>query len=337
MRIFANFLQDDWVAWCPGAEFALNNHVAAGIQLTPFFANSGQNPRMEVVPFEVPADAAPSARTLQRTTERFTDKMNIINEILHAQVTRARALAEDSANRRRDHGPIYKVGDQVWLDTRNMLLIRPSKKLSNKYDGPFKVTRIISSHATELELPKDWSHHNVFSNHLLRPRANDPLPGQHAPVPFPRNDDQGEIWDVERIENARLRRGRRLWLYIKWRNHPTCIWEPKESLDGAVRSVNAFFNRYPVHAGRVFWQEYVQALARRSLEGLPEISSSNASPDDPLDTSSDDSDSPSDDGDAPGDTPSRWPAQSVAPDPEPPAEAPAPIRTLRPRPARGEP
>ena len=36
-----------------------------------------------------------------------------------------------------------------------MLLIRPNKKFLNKYNNLFKIIRIISFYATELELSKD--------------------------------------------------------------------------------------------------------------------------------------------------------------------------------------
>ena len=60
-----------------------------------------------------------------------------------------------------------KVGDNVWLENKNIHLNRPSKKLDNKRYGPFKISKDIGSRAFELELPEGWMIHNVFNEDLL--------------------------------------------------------------------------------------------------------------------------------------------------------------------------
>ena len=81
--------------------------------------------------------------------------------------------------------PNYVLGDEVWLDTRNMQTKRPSKKLSDKFDGPFPITKIINPHVYKLELPHDWTIHPVFHTNLLKPGSDDPLLGQLTTFPPP--------------------------------------------------------------------------------------------------------------------------------------------------------
>ncbi|SLM35328.1 retrotransposon nucleocapsid protein [Lasallia pustulata] len=50
LRIYCNYMQDDWVRLLPMAEFADNNAVSAGTSMTPFFANKGFHPRMTFGP-----------------------------------------------------------------------------------------------------------------------------------------------------------------------------------------------------------------------------------------------------------------------------------------------
>ena len=61
-----------------------------------------------------------------------------------------------------------KVGDQVWLEGKN-LAITGHRKLSSKHYGPFKITERISSVAYRLLLPDTMKIHNVFHINLLMP------------------------------------------------------------------------------------------------------------------------------------------------------------------------
>ena len=46
LRCYVNYRQDDWTKWLPLAEFAVNNQENESSKMTPFFANSGWNPRI---------------------------------------------------------------------------------------------------------------------------------------------------------------------------------------------------------------------------------------------------------------------------------------------------
>ena len=61
----------------------------------------------------------------------------------------------------------YKPGDFVWLSTKGTTLPwakeRPSKKLTAKYYGPFRVVRQTSPVTYELDLPKASNIHHLWS------------------------------------------------------------------------------------------------------------------------------------------------------------------------------
>ena len=44
LRSYVNYLQDDWSAWLPLAEFAANNHSSEATNLSPFFALHSYHP-----------------------------------------------------------------------------------------------------------------------------------------------------------------------------------------------------------------------------------------------------------------------------------------------------
>ena len=91
------------------------------------------------------------------------------------QLTLSQAEYEEYANRYRLPAPRYKIDDLVFLDARNLIIYRPSRKFSNKFEGPFRITAAIGKHAYRLELPSDWvGVHPVFHVSLLQPAHSDP-------------------------------------------------------------------------------------------------------------------------------------------------------------------
>ena len=49
------------------------------------------------------------------------------------------------------------VGDNVWLENKNIQSNRPSKKLDNKRYRPFRISKDIGSGVFQLELPEGWA------------------------------------------------------------------------------------------------------------------------------------------------------------------------------------
>ena len=126
---------------------------------------------------------------------------------------------EEFANRRRQPPPRYRVGDKVWLSTRNIRTQRPSKKLDHKQIGPFTILDRIGTTSYKLDLPPSMKIHPIFHSNLLRLDPNDALPSQHIPPPLPIIVDGEEEWEVERILDSRLYYGK-LQYKAQWKDHP---------------------------------------------------------------------------------------------------------------------
>ena len=89
-------------------------------------------------------------------------------------------MYESSANRSRCPCPHYFIGDEVWLNAKNLNTARPAVKLNNRHVKSFKVKRVFEKNSLviELELPESMKVHSVFHATLLSHVATDPLSGQ---------------------------------------------------------------------------------------------------------------------------------------------------------------
>ena len=70
-------------------------------------------------------------------------------------------------DKKRQNPQGLKVGDNVWLENKNIHSNKPSKKLDNKRYGSFRITKDIGSRVFQLKLPKGWMIHNIFNKDLL--------------------------------------------------------------------------------------------------------------------------------------------------------------------------
>ncbi|KAI0994504.1 hypothetical protein K3495_g13678, partial [Podosphaera aphanis] len=178
LRLYVNWEQNDWALWLPLAEFAGNDAISSTTGISPFFANYGMHPKIEIEP-QTPR---PPSMTNQQRKEFFraTEIASRFKSILD-QVTslskQSQDRYEENANIKRSDAPLYTVGDQVIVNTQNMQLGRPVSKLSPKWEGPFKVVKS-SSHAVTLKLPQNMKITPTFHVSLIQPFPMERFPGQ---------------------------------------------------------------------------------------------------------------------------------------------------------------
>ena len=129
------------------AEFAYNNKVHSSTQTTPFKANYGQDPRMG---FEG------RKKGKYEGAEKFVTKMKEIQEEAKAVLGKTQEEMKKYVDRKRGDVDEYKVGDLVMLSTKDLkyqIVGRRTEKLTERFVGPYRIKKIVSSNAVELELP----------------------------------------------------------------------------------------------------------------------------------------------------------------------------------------
>ena len=182
--------------------------------------------------------------------------MILINDTLREQMTQAQTMYEEFSNHRRDHGLIIKEENMVWLDARNLATEHLSKKLSNKFKGPFHIICTIRTHTSKLEIPEDWGHHDVFDNYLLRLAATDSLSEQVSPSLFPVILTEGEEeFEVKAIINSWMHWGR-LEFLVRWVGYDRPTYQPFENVKDTTEALNDYFSRHSAAVSHETWNNY---------------------------------------------------------------------------------
>ena len=127
----------------------------------------------------------------------------------------------------------FAVGDCMWLEGKNLLISTGSSKLCPKRYGPFKISRIISSVAYQLELPSQWKVHPIFHASLLLPYKEMEQHGPNFIRPPPDIIEGQEQYEVEAIcDHCYQGRTHQLQFLLKWKGYPEAdnTWEPQNHI-----------------------------------------------------------------------------------------------------------
>ena len=139
----------------------------------------------------------------------------------------------------------------VWLNTRNLVTKRPCQKLENCRASPYKVKKVVNTHAIELKLPEDICIHPVFHVNLLEPATIDlPHLGHIQLLPPPIKVDSETKWEVEAIVDSRyFGRSKKLQYRVRWTGYPELNWEDATNITNSPDLLHNFHTRYPGKPG----------------------------------------------------------------------------------------
>jgi len=135
------------------------------------------------------------------------------------------------------------VGDRVLISTKDFsaeLMKRVTKKLTEKFIGPYVVRKIMLENAVELELPALLRIHLVVNVRRIV-KYREQVEGQKK-IPPPSVEVTGEKeYEVEEILDRQERRGKTKYL-VKWKEYTAekNTWEGIENLKNAMEKVEEF-------------------------------------------------------------------------------------------------
>lgn len=261
LRAYISFLQGDWGRWIPTAQLALNGRESTAIKMSPFFVQHGYH----IEPFAVAEGVGEPVDSTAAAADKLLERTHEVTEYIQAAAAATQQRNEEAANVRRYPSERFEVGDKVWLSMANYRSPRPCKKLDWLHHK-YTVTKVISSHVVELDVP--GAIHPRFHVDLLRRAPQDPAPGQEQddfqPPPV-QNDEGGDEWEVEEILCARTKRrgrGERREALVRWRGYAEPTWEPVAFLEDTV-ALEEFERRYGPVSTADGPRESYEAPARR--------------------------------------------------------------------------
>ena len=206
LHFWVNERQDDWVQRLPIAEFVHNNWPSETTHESPFHILMGYHPRADWTNTKSPI------QQVMTRLEQFKEARSKAQELMKK--------AQLSWVKHRDT-PKYRIRDQVWLEGRHLHTNQPTVKLAPRRHGPFPIVQVMSPVNYRLQLPMQWSIHDMFHIDLLTPYRETLTHSANYQRPPPDLIDGVEEFKVEKVLDSRRHgRGRKLQYLIKWKGYP---------------------------------------------------------------------------------------------------------------------
>jgi len=119
--------------------------------------------------------------------EKFVTKMKEIQEKAKAVLGKAQEEIKKYTNKKRGEVNDYKVGDLVILSTKDLkyqMAGRRTEKLMERFVGSYRIKKIVSSNAVELELPSTVKIYSIVNVSRIQ-RYIGKVEGQRKEQPAP--------------------------------------------------------------------------------------------------------------------------------------------------------
>ena len=234
LRMYINHRQNNWSEWLVTAEFTFNNKVYTATKMSPFQVNYEKEPRMG---FDI------RKKRKNEKAEEFANEMKERHKEARVALVRSQKVMKKQADRSRKEAEEYRVGDKVLISTKDFsteLMKRATKKLTEKFIGPYVVRKIVSENAVELELPVSLRIHPVVNVRRIV-KYREQVEGQKKIPPPPVKVAGEKEYEVEEILDRQEKRGKTKYL-VKWRGYTAeeNTWEGLENLKNAMKKVEEF-------------------------------------------------------------------------------------------------
>ena len=232
LRFYSNAKQDNWAHFLSLAEFAFNSWRNESMKKSPFEVLMGYNPKAEWTTVSSP---------VPQVTHRLEQIQEARNQASIAM--RKAQLGWIKDKEKKQH--VFKKGDQVWPDGRNIKMYHPTAKLAPKCHGPFPIQWVLSTINYQLTIPEQWKIHNVFHVDLLTPYRETEFHGPNHARPPPDLMGEEEQYEVEQVlDEHNHGRWKKKQYLVKWKGYPDSDnqWLDAKDMENAQELIAEFHN-----------------------------------------------------------------------------------------------
>ena len=228
LQMFCQGQPDKWSELIPMAEFAHNSTMHSSMQKSPFSLILGYEPHNYL---KISQTFLPSLEDQLILLEQAWDK---------ALATREKAQ-QSMKEQITSKFVLWRVGDKVWLEGKNLCLHYLTKKLAPKWEGPFEISQVISPLTYHLRLPLTWKIHDVFYASLLSTYRKTAEHGLNFINPPPEEIESKEEYEVTKILSHRGSPGCISYL-VSWKGYSSVenTWEPEQNLKHASAVLSSY-------------------------------------------------------------------------------------------------
>ncbi len=244
LRIYCNYMQNDWVKWISMIEFSDNFNIFSITSMTLFYFNKEFHSRMS---FD--SDTTDYETTREWLEVRKTDDIVIwMKELLsfnHQQLKKTKLIIKVQINKHR-WDVTYEVDDWIWLSFRNIKTTRLCKDLKDKQLDSYQIIAKVNIFY-HLHLSVSMKHlHSMFSSKLLRSYSENSLSEQHSESLRSITIKDDEHWKIDDILNFRRYWGR-IQYKVKWKDldrDNEWYYVDKEKFNDSEKVLNEFHKLY---------------------------------------------------------------------------------------------
>ena len=196
LHVYCNYQQDNWSELLPLAEFAYNNAPSTTTGVSPFFANKGYHPNLLVYPER---DIASSH------AHDFVVNLDELQGTLKEEIAKAQMQCQPSADSHWQQPLDFQVGQPVFIKSQYFWTTYLSKKLSEKYLGPYEIIAQPSLQSFTLHLPDTIrAVHPVFHVSMLEPTTLNNFQQHSEPLPVPVIIDREPEYEISKIVDSKI-------------------------------------------------------------------------------------------------------------------------------------
>ena len=174
-------------------------------------------------------------------------KMKEIQEKAKVALGKAQEEIKKYTNKKRAEVDEYRVEDLVMLSTKDLkyqIVSRRTKKLTEKFVRPYKIKKVISSNAVELELLSTVKIHLVVNVSRVQKYIGQ-VKGQRKEQLAPAIIEGEKEWEVEKILNKQqIREKNKYLVQQKEFTAESGTQKGKENLENAKEAVKEFEKEY---------------------------------------------------------------------------------------------